>query len=233
MNSVEALLAHPQLAARDRWREVDSPIGPIRAPLPPIDIQGVDPALGRLPALGEHTDAILAELGFDGAVVAALRAAGVVGGRLGKGARERADPGAGHLDLTRALLERSGPGGAGGVVGGGLEAEQRRLALEHGAVARRGGRPDPRPGPHEREPEREREAVQECAPAIRGAVTGRTDHVSHGGRDERETARRGERDHAPEERDDEPELGDALGGLGRRADGDPDPQSVKLIGTGR
>jgi itaconate CoA-transferase len=56
--------AHPQLAARDRWREVGSPGGPIMALLPPVNIEGSEPAMGAVPALGQHTEAIRNELGF-------------------------------------------------------------------------------------------------------------------------------------------------------------------------
>jgi itaconate CoA-transferase len=56
--------AHPQLAARDRWRQVGTPAGPVRALLPPVTVPGREPAMGNVPALGEHTAAILAELGF-------------------------------------------------------------------------------------------------------------------------------------------------------------------------
>ncbi len=52
---------HPQLAARDRWRAVGSPGGPVRALLPPVTVPGREPAMGPVPALGEHTAAILAE----------------------------------------------------------------------------------------------------------------------------------------------------------------------------
>jgi itaconate CoA-transferase len=55
---------HPQLAARDRWREVGTPGGPVRALLPPVSLGGREPAMGAVPALGEHTAAIRAELGF-------------------------------------------------------------------------------------------------------------------------------------------------------------------------
>ncbi|MGB6455601.1 MAG: CaiB/BaiF CoA-transferase family protein [Streptosporangiaceae bacterium] len=57
--------AHPQLAARDRWRDVDTPAGPIRALLPPVTVPGREPAMGPVPALGEHTAAVLAELGLE------------------------------------------------------------------------------------------------------------------------------------------------------------------------
>lgn len=62
LNDVHDLAAHPQLAERGRWREVDSPVGPLPALTPPA--MGVDwPRRdGRVPALGEHTDAICAEV---------------------------------------------------------------------------------------------------------------------------------------------------------------------------
>jgi itaconate CoA-transferase len=78
MNSIETFLDHPQLASRGRWREVDSPAGPIDALLPPTGLDGADPAMGSVPALGAHSDAILAELGFDMDAIAQLRAQGVV-----------------------------------------------------------------------------------------------------------------------------------------------------------
>ncbi len=56
--------AHPQLAARDRWREVATPGGPVRALLPPAVVPGREAAMGAVPALGEHTAAILTELGL-------------------------------------------------------------------------------------------------------------------------------------------------------------------------
>jgi crotonobetainyl-CoA:carnitine CoA-transferase CaiB-like acyl-CoA transferase len=57
--------AHPQLTARDRWRQVDTPAGQVRAMLPPVTVPGREPAMGKVPALGEHTAAILAELGLE------------------------------------------------------------------------------------------------------------------------------------------------------------------------
>jgi itaconate CoA-transferase len=65
VNDMAGLAAHPQLAARGRWAKADSPAGPIPALLPPHNIAGVTPAMGRVPALGEHTAAVLAELGLD------------------------------------------------------------------------------------------------------------------------------------------------------------------------
>jgi itaconate CoA-transferase len=64
MRSPAEFGAHPQLAARDRWREVDSPGGQVRALLPPVTVEGREAAMGAIPAVGEHTSAILAELGL-------------------------------------------------------------------------------------------------------------------------------------------------------------------------
>jgi crotonobetainyl-CoA:carnitine CoA-transferase CaiB-like acyl-CoA transferase len=64
-NSIAGFVAHPQLAERDCWRTIDSPAGPLRAVRPPIRMDGVDPAMGGVPALGQHTKQILEELGFD------------------------------------------------------------------------------------------------------------------------------------------------------------------------
>jgi itaconate CoA-transferase len=53
---------HPQLAARGRWTEVDSPVGMLRALIPPATLDGEEPVMGPIPAPGEHTEKILAEL---------------------------------------------------------------------------------------------------------------------------------------------------------------------------
>jgi formyl-CoA transferase len=78
MNTVGEFLDHPQLAARDRWREVDSSAGPIRALLPPFGIEGVEPRMAKIPAVGEHTDAILSELGIDRGTISEWRDGGIV-----------------------------------------------------------------------------------------------------------------------------------------------------------
>jgi itaconate CoA-transferase len=57
------LAEHPQLLARDRWRAVGTPGGAIDALLPPVEMSGVEPVMGPVPALGEHTAAIRAEFG--------------------------------------------------------------------------------------------------------------------------------------------------------------------------
>jgi crotonobetainyl-CoA:carnitine CoA-transferase CaiB-like acyl-CoA transferase len=64
------VLAHPHLAARNRWREVATPGGPVVLPAPPLTFAGHDLAMGAVPALGEQTTAVLAELGIDPASVA-------------------------------------------------------------------------------------------------------------------------------------------------------------------
>ena len=64
LNDVAGLIAHPQLIARDRWREVDTPVGPIPALRPPAIMSDVDDRFDPVPALGEHTAAILEELGL-------------------------------------------------------------------------------------------------------------------------------------------------------------------------
>jgi itaconate CoA-transferase len=63
VNDMAGLWDHPQLAARDRWRSVGSPAGSLPA-LKPISGEGWQPRLDAVPALGEHTDAILAEFGL-------------------------------------------------------------------------------------------------------------------------------------------------------------------------
>jgi itaconate CoA-transferase len=72
-NSIAEFLDHPQLVDRDRWTTVGSPVGPLRALLPPVLMTDVDPVMGRVPALGQHSEAILEELGFDAQTIAAWR----------------------------------------------------------------------------------------------------------------------------------------------------------------
>ncbi|MBC7273046.1 CaiB/BaiF CoA transferase family protein [Streptomyces albogriseolus] len=79
VNDMAGLVAHPQLSARDRWRQVDTPAGPIAGVLPPVSFRDVELPMGPVPALGAHTDAVLAELGVDAARIDRLAAAGVAG----------------------------------------------------------------------------------------------------------------------------------------------------------
>ncbi|MEU3501775.1 CaiB/BaiF CoA-transferase family protein [Streptomyces hundungensis] len=79
LNTVDDVAAHPQLAARDRWREVESPVGKLRALLPPINLGGSREArMGAVPALGEHTGTTLRALGMTDEQVAELRRDGVI-----------------------------------------------------------------------------------------------------------------------------------------------------------
>jgi crotonobetainyl-CoA:carnitine CoA-transferase CaiB-like acyl-CoA transferase len=66
------------LAARGRWREVGSAAGPLPALLPPGQGPGPDepgPRMAAVPAVGQHTDAVLGELGLSSSAIAALREA--------------------------------------------------------------------------------------------------------------------------------------------------------------
>ncbi len=78
MNSIEDVWNHPQLKARGRWQNVGSSAGEIAALLPPANITGISPAMGDVPALGEHTEAILSGLGFTAQTIAELRTAGAI-----------------------------------------------------------------------------------------------------------------------------------------------------------
>ncbi len=79
LRDLHELAEHPQLAARKRWREMGTPVGPLRTLLPPITLPGgAGPRMGDVPALGQHTDALLHGLGMTDDEIAALRRDGVV-----------------------------------------------------------------------------------------------------------------------------------------------------------
>jgi len=78
MNTMQDFVAHPQLAARERWREVMTPAGPVRALTPPVAIDNESAVMGPVPALGAHTDSVLRELGFSDPAIAAWRAEGAI-----------------------------------------------------------------------------------------------------------------------------------------------------------
>jgi crotonobetainyl-CoA:carnitine CoA-transferase CaiB-like acyl-CoA transferase len=61
MRTMHEFGAHPQLEARDRWREVDSPVGPVRSLLPPVAVTGREAAMGAIPEVGQHTELVRAE----------------------------------------------------------------------------------------------------------------------------------------------------------------------------
>ncbi len=78
LNSVQEFWDHPQLQARDRWREVDSEVGTLKALLPPVTMRQVEPRMDPIPHLGAHTDLILRSLGYDDEAIRQLRSEGVI-----------------------------------------------------------------------------------------------------------------------------------------------------------
>ena len=78
VNTMAEVWAHPQLHARSRWSEVATPSGPVPALVPPTARDASEVRMDAVPALGAHTDALLAELGFDAATVARLHREGAV-----------------------------------------------------------------------------------------------------------------------------------------------------------
>ena len=79
LNTPAEVLDHPQLTTRRRWRPADSAVGPVQAVLPPPEVPGWDWRWDPIPALGEHTEAVLDELGFGPDEIAALYADGAAG----------------------------------------------------------------------------------------------------------------------------------------------------------
>jgi itaconate CoA-transferase len=75
---VEEYLRHPQLAASDSWREIESPVGRLKALRPPVRLEGVEPAMGLIPTVGQHSEAVLAELGFDRSVIEQWKQTGMI-----------------------------------------------------------------------------------------------------------------------------------------------------------
>jgi itaconate CoA-transferase len=78
VNTVLDFIRHPQLSARNRWREIDSPVGKLSALIPAPTIEGFEWVMKAVPDLGEHTDAILAGLGYSAEEIGRLRRDGVV-----------------------------------------------------------------------------------------------------------------------------------------------------------
>ncbi len=69
LNTMQEFWEHEQFKARDRWRSVETPRGPIKALIPAVTMKDVDARMDPIPAAGQHTHAILEELGFDEAFV--------------------------------------------------------------------------------------------------------------------------------------------------------------------
>ena len=78
MNTPDEVWEHPQLIARDRWREMDSPVGLLATLLPPVTMPDFEARIDAVPALGEHTERILSELSYGSGDIVALRKAGVI-----------------------------------------------------------------------------------------------------------------------------------------------------------
>jgi len=77
IKDVAAVVDHPQLAARDRWRTIATEHTPVQALLPPATFADVEAAMGDVPALGQHTRALLEESGLDAAAASDLIGRGV------------------------------------------------------------------------------------------------------------------------------------------------------------
>ncbi|MGW4324175.1 CaiB/BaiF CoA transferase family protein [Streptomyces sp. NPDC004684] len=78
VNDVREFVEHPVLAGRSRWQDVRIPGAVVPALRPPADLAGIEPRMEPVPAVGEHTDRVLAELGLSAARIEGLRADGVV-----------------------------------------------------------------------------------------------------------------------------------------------------------
>ncbi len=78
LNEPKDVWDHPQFAARDRWRQINTEGGPVRALLPPFEFTDQEAVVGDVPSVGQHTDEVLAEIGFSRERIAAMRAAGAI-----------------------------------------------------------------------------------------------------------------------------------------------------------
>lgn len=78
VNDMQAVWNHPQLHARDRWREIETSAGTIPSLIPPCTNSAFDPYMGAVPSLGQHTEKVLAELGFGLERIEQMRLAGAV-----------------------------------------------------------------------------------------------------------------------------------------------------------
>ena len=78
LNSMQEFWDHPQLEARDRWREVASPGGPIKAMKPPFNLDRFEARMDAVPALGEHSRAILSDLGFTSREIQQMEESGII-----------------------------------------------------------------------------------------------------------------------------------------------------------
>jgi itaconate CoA-transferase len=78
INTVKQFLEHPQTQERDVWREISSPGRTIRAMLPPARMEGVEQAMGAVPGIGEHSESILREFGFEQPAISKWKNEGMI-----------------------------------------------------------------------------------------------------------------------------------------------------------
>ena len=78
VNDMQGVWAHPQLQARDRWRRIDTAAGSVPSLLPPATSNAYAPRMDPVPALGQHSESILAELGLPHERIQQLRTSGVI-----------------------------------------------------------------------------------------------------------------------------------------------------------
>ncbi|MOA45796.1 formyl-coenzyme A transferase [compost metagenome] len=78
VNDMQGVWQHPQLKARERWRQIDTATGSVPSLLPPATSNAYTPRMDPVPALGEHSEAILGELGLPTERIQQLRTSGVI-----------------------------------------------------------------------------------------------------------------------------------------------------------
>ena len=78
LNDMAQFWRHPQLEARERWRKVASPAGELDMLKPPFNLDGMEPRMDAIPAVGEHTRPILTELGYTEREIGILAAGGAI-----------------------------------------------------------------------------------------------------------------------------------------------------------
>jgi itaconate CoA-transferase len=78
LNDPLATWNHEQFSARDKWREIMTENGPVRALLPPFEFADFEAVVGDVPSVGQHTDQVLTELGYAASAIAAMRGTGAI-----------------------------------------------------------------------------------------------------------------------------------------------------------
>jgi itaconate CoA-transferase len=78
VNDMQGVWDHPQLQARDRWREVETSAGTVPSLIPPGSNSAFEPRMDAVPGLGQHTEQVLRELGLGTDRIEQMRAAGAI-----------------------------------------------------------------------------------------------------------------------------------------------------------